>query len=28
VLYYVFSFGFLARTVAGLIVMSVRGGRP
>jgi hypothetical protein len=27
VLYYVFSVGFLALVVAGLIVMAVRGGR-
>jgi hypothetical protein len=28
VLYYIFSFSFLALTVAGLIIMSLRGGRP
>ena len=27
VLYYIFSFGFLALTVAGLIIMYLRGGR-
>ena len=28
VLYYIFSFGFLALTVSGLIIMYLRGGHP
>jgi hypothetical protein len=28
VLYYIFSFGFLALTVAGLIVIALRGSHP